>query len=385
MNRPARALVPVIMMIASLAFTGGVSLNPGNTDGSSTKVLMVSDLHWGVVVGGREYGVQRLKKIITWSNANGIDAWVVSGDWASMPSGIPTDATALLRRDSIVVHLTDTLSCPVYPVVGNHEYTAADTGDGSLYNNFTDRFPAFFNKFTDSNNRGSRWWGRRIGNSNVVIFAFWNIRGSPAGDYNENNPANGDGLAIDDFDGISDSTSAQRQDLRLFIENHVRFGDWVIAAQHRAMHGLASISTRPDQEGAEVDADSSQVKWLDDNLGRNYVLLEADLHETKLLDLHGKHYTFSATGEPRGIDAAKLSTWSSEVKLFSMSDTSWSGLTGSTLVDSLGVDSELFGAEESGLFWVIEFIQRSATARLYLVQYPDTDPVTLLDTFTFRQ
>lgn len=378
----------LFLFIGLISLTSGITPGGGNRAlRGGAKILLIGDIHYRNPVGGGDNGVERFKQIITWSNANGIDAWISSGDFTSWG---PTDSTVrLAKRDTVTWYLQDTLNCPVYPVPGNHEWTQADTGNGGLYNNFTKRWPEYFSKFIDTNNRGSRWYGRRVANANIHVFVSQNNRECWAGNcYEPNNVWNGDGIAVDDFDGVSDSTSQQREDLKWYVQNRMEWGDWLILAQHRAAHGLVTISIRPDQEGIHVDADSSQLMWSEANYSNawnsNIIYIEADTHQNSLV-VHGNHVSFATCGDPRPKNTTLLADWTSELKMLAISDSAFSTQSGSVLVDTLGAQLEEKTDTEWGVFWVLNFEQRVCTAELYMVQYPLDSAIFKVEEYKFRQ
>lgn len=377
--RLRRLLVPVLLSAACLqgAF-------PVTKDSASTKVLFLGDIHWRRPVGGRDKGAARLLKVVRWSNEHDVDYWILGGDYMRTW----TDPAV---EDSVTWIFADSILAPVYPIVGNWDYSEDDSSTGFLYENFTGRWPRLYRPYVDPGRRGSRWFGRRLGRSNICLFGFNNIRQSPVGDYYVNNPKDGSGVQPDDFDGISDSTSIQRTSFARFLEQTVEPDDWVVLAMHRTERGLAFIDVRPDQEGVLVDADSSQIVYAEEHLGRNFIVMENDLHEDKVVRLTAGHYTISFCAEPRAIDSSKLAVWGDRVEIMALADTAYtapditrSDGTVPTLVDSLGSQSDRLGFESWGLFGVAEFMGRNALLRVYLVR-SDVDTITEVASYPMHQ
>lgn len=380
-------------LILGLSLTAGI--RPSNSPIRTQpiyRIWEIGDLHYSTALGSQWKGSMRLRKMIYLSNERNVDAWIVDGDWAINQDLSPTDTLLHLTTSAAdTVHwlMNDSLKAEVFPIVGNHEWSAADTASGRIYNKYTNRWPDFFRPYVSDSNRGARWWGRRVGSSNVVIFALQNIRdttGAAANYYENNNPTDQGALYSYDFDGISDSTSAQRVDLKNFVQGTVQPGDVVFIVQHRAVYRIVDITPlRQNQERVWTNANESQILWLDRNLRKPYILIEADTHQNMGFKLpHRKHYVFSACMQPRDDDAVARGKWASLIEWVANANICTSN---AVLDDSLGATSNLQPALSWNTFIEFEIQGNKITARCWLVQYGSNsiNPSAVVDSVVWYQ
>ncbi len=374
----------VLAALALLTLTGGVRKTPSVAVESGPTWYFLGDTHFGTPTGDGVLGRDRLRKVVALINADPQARFLVIGGDMEYDGGTTDDF-----RDSLTVLLNETLQVPCFPVVGNHDETDGDTTP-NLFDHLINRFPGMFASYESASQRGRRWWHQyHPGGAPVSLFAVQNNRTNAAGDYDTENPATG-GVAVDDFDGISDSTSTQRADLKTAMLG-LGYNDWPIVAGHRTAHGMADVSLRPDIEGINSgDADSSYVEWMDTRLdGRKWILLEADQHENKALSQIGNHYTFSACMRSRDTDPDKFALWSSYITSFAMQDTSISSAGGA--LDSLGVNGD--GQDHEGdagtgfngwnILWKFEHISAGRIkARMLLIQ--NFDATAAIDSVTIN-
>jgi len=320
------------------------------------------------------------------SNAHGIDAWVITGDlW--------TQNSQAEWRDSLYYEIKTRLNAAVLPVVGNWDYAPADSGASTVYNQFAAEYGEHYAPWTGPNQRGRRWSAGRIGSGPVAYFLANNVRDTTSGyrGYYVNNPRDGGAYAADDFDGIGDSVSTQRIDLERFVSG-LSASDWFIYAQHRTTHGMADVAGahRLNMEGALSNANACPVKWLDTNAPARFILCEGDAHETKLLDLYGKHYTVSASPLNRDINNTRLASWASLCESFVYSDSAYT--TNGALVDSVGghANNQDVSQYFKGwhVFYQLAFSGSTCTVTAYLIQNiqageSTTDRMTAVGAWTF--
>lgn len=365
MSRRA-GLAFIIASVLYLAACGAGITPPHTVTNYSADALVwvLGDLHFGVALTDGVYGRDRLRIMVDSSNARGIDAWVLTGDlWSQNISQA--------MRDSLRYEIKTRLNAEVLAVQGNWDFDVSDSGSSHVYDAFAREYGESFGAYSSPNNRGRRWNAGRIGSTPVVFFTANNCRDTTAGarNYYVNNPRDGGGYAADDFDGIGDPDSPQRVDLARFVSG-LNASDWLIYAQHRTTHGMANIAIRPNMEGALSNADACPVAWLDSAMASNFILCEGDEHETKLLNLYGKHYTVSATPANRGISAGRLAAWSSLALSFVYADTAYT--TNGALVDSLGgyPDNQNLNQYFHGwhVFYQLAFSGSTCTVTAYLVQ-----------------
>lgn len=339
-----------LLIVVVVLLTGGVRQDRSTSkDSSGYKLVYIGCIHFGTATGDGVLGSNRFGKMVDeWNADSDINAVVLGGDFWT--NGAPSN-------DSLYYHL-NRINADVFPVVGNHEWAAADTGSGNLYDSFIAKIRGgggFFEPYTDTDRRGKRWYFTRLHKNgvptNVVLLALNNVRDVTSGSrhYFVNNPKDGSGIDDDDFDGIADSTSAQRVEMKEWVQQFVEPDDVVFVAQHRATLNFAESSgIRPAQEDIRTDANLSQIVWLEDNLARPFVVLEQDTHENKGMYRLQDHYTFSASMIVRPGIRDSLSTWSSYLMWGSYQDTAFSNLANSVLVDSMGTDGDNVDHEGDG-------------------------------------
>lgn len=364
----------ILLAFVALLLTGGVRVaTPPATHTGHTWYYM-GDTHFGAVVGDGVLGRNRLRKIVTEINADTEARFLIVG------GDMEYDHTTTEMQDSLTVLLTQTLNVPVFPVIGNHDETLNDTSP-NLFDHMVNRYPGMFASWQSNTNRGRRWFHQyRPAGVPVSIFGLQTNRNNADDNYLTENPATGYEVSADDFDGISDSTSTQRRDLKTAMAG-LGYYDWPIVGSHRTAHGIIPLSIgRPDIEGINSgDADSSFVEWMDTRLdGRNWILLEADAHENKAFTLINNHYTFSACMSVRGYDFTRYTTWSSYVHSLAMGDTSYSATTAGAL-DSLGVDGsdQDYGLQQGwNILWKFKHTgPGTMTAYMLLIQNFDATAV----------
>ena len=383
------------LILASLVWTAGIRAPRGGAESNTTspvRVWYISDMHWGGVVTGGFGARQRIRQMVSFSNARGVDAWIFGGDWQ-------WDYTGDEMKDSSLWVMRDSLVAPLYVTLGNHDFDYPDTGTVRIYNDYTQYWPDQFTQATSNTDRGSRWYGRRIrslagARTNVHVISVNNTRNTPGQPdyYGVVNPtAAGVSVYPYDFDGISDSTSVQRRDIAGYARENVEWCDWVILSQHRTAHGGVDISIRPNQEGIFTDADSSQVLHLESILSpKRFILAEADQHENKVLDLYRTHYTLSACTMPRTFGGDAVTNWDGRAFMFAYYDSAYASQAWSAVVDSIGADGQNYDTDGNpgtittrySIIQEIEFSGRTAVVRPWL--FHDFYEPAALDSIVFR-
>lgn len=303
---------------------------------SGFKIVSVGDLHFGTLTGDGAFGMERAEKIRDWLNGqDSVALAIFTGDhaWGNNSA----------NRDSLLSYARS-VNVPSLWIVGNWEWDEADTGTGFIYNNFTDNFN-YYTPYRSATKRGQRWGGFRVQHQGVptnclVVFAQNNRDTTAASrNYYVNNPKDGSGIDDDDFDGISDSTSAQRQDIQNFLRNNYVAGDWVILVWHRATKGICNLAIRPQSlEGWTSNADESLVRWIDGFVTGRFVVIEADQHQNTIFGPWMNHYTVATCMYARQADRTRMAALSSYVLAAAMRDTCYP--TTGTIADSIGVDGQ---------------------------------------------
>ena len=379
-------------VLLALVLTAGVRPTANRTEtGTGYSIVFLSDCHGDGPIGGNANERQRLRRMVAEINADAsIVGVVVAGDFATGGWDV-TDTT-----NTSMIDILDGLNCPWYPAVGNHDWAAADTATGHLYDDFIGYCPpATLSEYIGTGHRGRRWYSATptLNGYPVTasIFALNNNRVdttfSGSGDgYYRNNPRDGSGVAVDDFDGISDSTSTQRVDLKRWLRG-LSADALPILVQHRSYSGITSgpDAGRPDQEG-RGNADSCQVTWVDDNWDGLFLVFDGDEHAVKAQDM-GTFVVFSASNAKRSVDTTRLADWSSETLMFALSDTAWTDTPGVAMADSIGDDADV--QPNLGTFGSYQVIARvdvePDSARLVFRMIQNEDATCTVDSLVFAR
>lgn len=336
---------------------------------SGFKIVNLGDPHFGLTVGDNDYGMERAEKVRDYVNADDSVAVVIlTGDmtWANEAN-----------RDTLLSWITS-IKKPILPIVGNWEWSADDTGTGKLYDAYTSHWPTLYAPYRNTNQRGKRWGGMRLewkgSPTNCLIVWAQNNRDTTgvSGNYRPNNPNNSSGLSNTDFDGISDSTSTQRQDIQNFLRRNYAAGDWVVLVWHRASRGICDNTIRPTSlEDVYGDADKSLITWLDSFVDGNFIVIEGDQHQNTIFDAYRSHYVLAACMMARNADRTRLARWSSSLLAMAMNDTCYPE-TG-TVADSIGVDGQTqdLDGPTTWRYWntINEIVPNGTSASLRLVLF----------------
>lgn len=363
MNR----LAAITLLLASWVAWAGVGIRssaPPERNAEPFSLYYISDVHYSIPVGGSVYGTEMFRDMIDVIKADADAAGLImGGDCPYLELENNTVFTEAVK-DSFYALVVDTLKAngkAIFPTIGNHDETWGEHGTGNIFDAFGAEFDnaprgPFYRPYVSQDDRGRRWYGVRVPyagkETNVLLFSVNNVANNEADttDYRYENPL-GASFQDEDFDGIKNSTSPQRQDLLGFVQAHRQNGDWVMVTGHRSIHKLSTITDRPEIAG--VKADSGYVKALDGEIPTRWLVLQGDTHYNALLDPittgSGRgHYTLDSAMKPRDTDSALFTALADKIVFANgyrpgsgtvqNADTTYCG--GCALEDSIGVTSD---------------------------------------------